>query len=227
MNVLLINYEYPPIGGGAAKATWHLATALNESGHHVTVLSAAYRELKGWRSENGVDVFRCRSIRKKQATSTILEMITFVASAALTLPRIMKRKNIEGVIVFFSFSMRSSRFDGLCSFPDSLSDIPSRWGRAGNGTRSFIVSPVAEADQEAGISKERRCFANSTGLKKIAQSTDSIEIHVIPNGVDMDFFQPAPSRQKTEKLPVSSCMSAGLNLKKISNFCSIDCLNWS
>lgn len=28
MNLLLINYEFPPVGGGAANATWELARAV-------------------------------------------------------------------------------------------------------------------------------------------------------------------------------------------------------
>lgn len=34
MNLLLINYEFPPVGGGAANATWELARALVQLGHH-------------------------------------------------------------------------------------------------------------------------------------------------------------------------------------------------
>ncbi len=47
MNLLLINYEYPPVGGGAATATQAMARALLTLGHTPHVLTARYRELRG------------------------------------------------------------------------------------------------------------------------------------------------------------------------------------
>jgi hypothetical protein len=41
----LINYEYPPIGGGAATATYHTACELVKQGHQILVLTAKYQEL--------------------------------------------------------------------------------------------------------------------------------------------------------------------------------------
>lgn len=37
MNILITNYEYPPVGAGAANASRRIAIALNELGHAVTV----------------------------------------------------------------------------------------------------------------------------------------------------------------------------------------------
>ena len=58
MKLLLINYEYPPLGAGAATAAYNLVNSMVRKNHEVTVLTSAYRELKGWRNEGGVRVFR-------------------------------------------------------------------------------------------------------------------------------------------------------------------------
>ena len=47
MRFLLVNYEYPPIGGGAATATEKIAQGLRMLGHEVTVLTAAFGNLRG------------------------------------------------------------------------------------------------------------------------------------------------------------------------------------
>ena len=39
MKILLINYEYPPNGGGAGNATREIGRALTQMGHAVTVLT--------------------------------------------------------------------------------------------------------------------------------------------------------------------------------------------
>src|SRR5215831_10669924 len=51
---LLINYEYPPLGGGAATASRNLAMALKRKGNRVVILTSAYGELRGALDESGV-----------------------------------------------------------------------------------------------------------------------------------------------------------------------------
>lgn len=190
MNLLLINYEYPPIGGGAANATWHLAKAFTELGHQVTVLTAAYKDLKGWRDENGVDVYRCRAIRKNRATSTIFEMASYVISAALKLPKIVRDRNIDGIIVFFLFPCGPL---GLIPYylyrtPFAVSlrggDVP------GNEPGLAWIHRLLTLIRRLIYRKSISVIANSNGLKKLAQKKDPVDIFVIPNGVDTDFFRP-------------------------------------
>ena len=40
LQVLLVNYEFPPISGGAGRGTYHLATQLVRKGHRVDVLTS-------------------------------------------------------------------------------------------------------------------------------------------------------------------------------------------
>ncbi|MFH1295687.1 MAG: glycosyltransferase, partial [Bacteroidota bacterium] len=103
MNFLLINYEYPPIGAGAATATYHIAKEIVKAGNSVTVLTSQYRDKKGAEEENGINVIRCRSLRKNAEQSNIAEMLCFLLSASLSLPSVVKRHKIESAIVFFSF----------------------------------------------------------------------------------------------------------------------------
>ena len=45
--LLLINYEYPPLGGGAGNATAHLAREFTLLGAEVVVLTSGFRGLPG------------------------------------------------------------------------------------------------------------------------------------------------------------------------------------
>ncbi|MCI0654906.1 MAG: glycosyltransferase, partial [Methylococcaceae bacterium] len=103
MNLLLINYEYPPVGAGAANATWYMARELAALGHTPTVLTARFHELNGWSEEDGVRVYRCAALRGRRDRSSLIEMASFLLSAFLVLPRIARRSQAQGVIVFFSF----------------------------------------------------------------------------------------------------------------------------
>jgi UDP-N-acetylglucosamine:LPS N-acetylglucosamine transferase len=103
MNILLINYEYPPIGGGAATATAAIASHLTSLGHAVTVLTSRFRDLRGSSREGGVHVVRCPAIRKRPERSGLLEMFSYLLSAGLMLGPVIRRYRIEASIVFFSF----------------------------------------------------------------------------------------------------------------------------
>ena len=58
MTYLLINYEYPPLGGGAATASKNLGEALTRRGNRVVVLTSAYKHLHGVADEDRITVIR-------------------------------------------------------------------------------------------------------------------------------------------------------------------------
>jgi glycosyltransferase involved in cell wall biosynthesis len=74
MKILVLSYEYPPIGGGGGSVAKAVAEQLVLRGHEVRVQTAAL----GWRSTretiDGVDVFRTASLRRKPDTCTVPEM---------------------------------------------------------------------------------------------------------------------------------------------------------
>ncbi len=61
MNILLVNYEYPPYGGGAGNATQQIAYALVALGHSVTVPTGGHGI--GEQDRHNIDVMRVGSVR--------------------------------------------------------------------------------------------------------------------------------------------------------------------
>ena len=70
MRILLINSEYPPIGGGAGNASANLARCLVELGHEVTVLTARFGDFPPVEILNGVTIHRIPAM-----TRTILAIM--------------------------------------------------------------------------------------------------------------------------------------------------------
>lgn len=102
MNLLLINYEFPPVGGGAANATWELARALVQRGHHPIVLTARFRDRNPAATPEGVTLIEVSARRRRREACTPFEMATFAVSASLRVRRILRRERIDGMIAFFS-----------------------------------------------------------------------------------------------------------------------------
>src|ERR1041384_37849 len=73
MRVLILNYEYPPLGGGAGVATAQLARHLAERGTAVDVVTAGVSttpaSLLGVEGEGGLSLYRVRSRRAPIRTS--------------------------------------------------------------------------------------------------------------------------------------------------------------
>ena len=53
MKILVLNYEYPPIGGGGASVSRDIAVHLVELGHEVVVVTMKYGDLPEYVDENG------------------------------------------------------------------------------------------------------------------------------------------------------------------------------
>jgi glycosyltransferase involved in cell wall biosynthesis len=196
VNILMINYEYPPIGGGAATATAAIAGHLASLGHAVTVLTSRFRDLKGEVREGDVRVVRCPSIRKCPDRSGILEMFSFLASAALMLTSVIRTHRIEAAIIFFSFPCGPLGLWGLMrgNVPYVISlrggDVPGN--EAALDSMHSLLAPLRRFIFRRSIA----VIANSPGLKEMSERADPFPVQVIPNGVDTDFFCPPAVRDE-------------------------------
>ena len=81
MNILLLNYEYPPLGGGAGIVSQHLANEFISKGHSVTVLTTWFAGEPEYFSENNLTIIRLKSKRKHTYESNPTEMYSWMRFA--------------------------------------------------------------------------------------------------------------------------------------------------
>ena len=89
-NILILNYEFPPLGGGASPVSYEIAKRYVEKGLNVDVITMGYRDLPSFEVTEGISVYRVNCLRKKKETCETHEMISYVISAILFI-----RKNID------------------------------------------------------------------------------------------------------------------------------------
>ena len=190
MRLLLINYEYPPVGAGAATATKAMAGALARLGHHVVVMTGQSPDPATDSKESAVSVHRIPSWRRHIHRSSIVEMISFLLSGLIFSFGIIRKHKVEASIVFFSFpsgpiGLLNRRFGGI-PFIVSLrgGDVPGT--EPSLATWHKILRPL----RRAVLREATAVVANSEGLRDLAEKADHTAVCVIPNGVDTDFFVP-------------------------------------
>ncbi len=87
MNILVLNYEYPPVGGGAAPVCQDLCEHFVSRQHRVDVVTMAFGGLPREETRNGVHILRVPCLRKQQGSTQTHEMLSFVLAA---LPRVAR-----------------------------------------------------------------------------------------------------------------------------------------
>lgn len=190
-HILIVNSEYPPIGGGAGNASAQLARHLAQLGRRVTVLTARFAGLPHDEQMDGVRVVRLPALRSKQDRSDTLEQISFLLSAALLgLPWVLRLRP-QAVIAFFGAPSGVAVW--FWSLFMSLPYIVSLRGGDVPGFRPYdfarqhrLLSPLLRLVWR----RARGVVANSQGLRALGAAFESkVPIAVIPNGVDYEHFQ--------------------------------------
>lgn len=87
MNILVLNYEYPPLGGGAAPVAHELAMGLARRGHEVHVLTAGFQDLPKTESlHQRLTVHRVPSSRRRKESAGMRDMFSYVRHVRRALP---------------------------------------------------------------------------------------------------------------------------------------------
>jgi glycosyltransferase involved in cell wall biosynthesis len=91
MNILVINYEYPPIGGGGGVLCKDISEGIAAKGHRITVVTSHYGSLQKNETLHGVNIFRVPVLmRKKQTVASMTSMISFVPMCIWKVKELMK-----------------------------------------------------------------------------------------------------------------------------------------
>ena len=103
MNILVINYEYPPIGGGGGVLCKDISEGIAAKGHRITVVTCHYGSLKKSEDLRGVTIFRVPVLmRKKQTVASLTSMISFVPMCVWKVKELMKSNTYDLINTHFA-----------------------------------------------------------------------------------------------------------------------------
>lgn len=198
MKILVINSEYPPVGGGAGNASAHIARLLARQGSEVLFLTSRYGNLPDEELCQGVRVLRGPTRRKHADRSTALEQVWFILGASFRSLRLLGEFKPDVTLAFFGLPSGAAAW-----MLKTLRGIPYVVSLRGGDVPGFrpydfwLYHKIAVPWLHLIWHGASAVVANSQGLYDLARAFDhGIEIAIVPNGVDAHEFQP-PARQWT------------------------------
>jgi glycosyltransferase involved in cell wall biosynthesis len=190
VKVLLINYEFPPVGGGAGNATYELSRALVQLGHEPLVMTARYSGRQPVHIPAGVRLVEIPSRRTRADRASLGEMASFTWRALVAIRGLLRRERPNVMWAFFSMPCgpiawwggRATRIPYLVLLRGG--DVP------GNEPTLDRMHRVLRPLRHAVMRNARAIIANSDALKAASEKADPFPVSVVPNGVDTTFWHP-------------------------------------
>jgi len=201
MKILMLNYEFPPIGGGASQAHLNLLRQYSDiKDLKVHVLTSA-PELGFFteRLSDNITIFKVGIHKKELHFWRRTEVVEWLLKAGFHYRRLLRENDYDLAHAFFGFPTGWLCYRNTKKLPYIISlrgsDVPGKHVRLKLDYK--ILGPVFKKIWKKAIA----LVACSQGLKARAlQFLPSAQIEVIPNGVDLDKFYPVQTGKKTEVL---------------------------
>jgi glycosyltransferase involved in cell wall biosynthesis len=206
MHLLFVNYEFPPVGGGAAYASIATAREFVSMGHRVDFLTAATPGKTLTEVIDGVRVHRVRAYRRGVHDASVLGAMSFVVLAAMKLRSLAQKHNYDAYHYYFG------QPTGLLSLVPGLhrnrpyvvslrgSDVPGY-----DPALAWLHRPMLPITRRIWRGAYR-VVANSQALRALALiSAPGLPIDVILNGAT-----------ETAAIPAAGQAAPGLRILAVS-----------
>ena len=198
MRLLILCYEFPPLGGGGSKVVDGLTGQLSNLGHEIHLVTTRFGDSPSFEKRGNLSIWRVDSLRRRSDRSNVLELASYVVAA------LFKARDL----------LQSNRYD-VCHahfiFPDGI----VAWLLRRFMNQNFVVT--AHGSDVPGYNPHRFVWAHrllrplwrrvsnaadcivcpSEFLQDLLKRNDlACKTTVIPNGFDpARFSRPAPKKK--------------------------------
>jgi glycosyltransferase involved in cell wall biosynthesis len=195
MRILVLNHEFPPIGGGGGRAAESICQHLAKRGLTIQVLTSHLADLPREEQRDGYDIIRIPALRTQPFRASLLSMTAYVLAGLWAGYRLIRVFQPDVIHVHFAVPAGALAWmlSRLARVPyvltAHLGDVP---GGVPEKTNDWFrwVFPITrwiwrDARARVAVSEYTRTLA----LKHYAE-----EILVIPNGIEVNAEKPSSIR---------------------------------
>ena len=198
MRILMLSYEFPPLGGGGAGVVYGLSTQLVRMGHEVDVVTMGFRGLPRREKVEGVSVHRVPCVRIRETYCTMGEQATYLVTALPYAHRLVRKHGYDINHTHFILpdglmSMFLYRLTGLPYLVTSHgSDVPGY-----NPHRFLRMHRVLAPVWRAIVRDAAEIVCPSESLRSLVLLAQAdARSAVIPNAIDSHRFRSTDAKEK-------------------------------
>jgi glycosyltransferase involved in cell wall biosynthesis len=191
MRILVLNHEYPPIGGGGGQAAQDIARELTRRGHEITVLTAHLVGLPRDEVQEGIHILRLPSRRKHPYRAGFLTMAVYILAAVRSGLPLIRRWKPDILHVHFAVPAGAAAWilSHLTGVPyvltahlgDIPGGVPEKTGTWFRWVFPFTKPIWRSAAQVTTVSEFTRA---------LIRQNYPVDALVIPNGIDLEVINP-------------------------------------
>lgn len=205
MRLIILNYEYPPLGGGAGVCAQFHAEGLAAKGHDVKVITTWFEGEKEIEKKGLLEIIRLKSRRKKKFRSNPLEMLSwaihsihFINKNKLykTTDLVLAHFTIPGGLVALHFSVYKRLPYIIISHGQDIPWFCPRELFLYHALFYFPIKLICKRAKKVTVLSELR-YQDAIRLMGRKQSP---KVSIIPNGCNIEFFKPDYSKRNDSKL---------------------------
>ena len=197
MKILMLNYEFPPVGGGGAPVTYELCKELVSRGHQVDVVTMHFRGTK-WREKvDGIRIYRVWALRSRKEICRPHEMLSYIFSALPLCMRLLRTRSYDVIHAHFIFptgvlAWALKRLSGLPLIITAHgSDVPKY-----NPDRFRFLHRLLFPLWVKVVRAADFVVVPSRYLRSHLQYFISVPVEIIPNGFRMSNLKPSIREKK-------------------------------
>jgi glycosyltransferase involved in cell wall biosynthesis len=197
--ILMLNYEFPPLGGGGSPVSYEIAKGYVKLGHSVDVVTMGFKGLPNYEKKDGINIYRVKCLRSKKEICHPWEQLTYIISAKRFLKQHLKTHSYDinhthfiiptGIIALWL----KKNYNLPYIITSHGSDVLSY-----NNKRIFkYVYPLVKNQWKEVIKEAKYTITPSKFLQdKIKEQTKQGKFIVIPNGIEKNKFKPMKKEKR-------------------------------
>lgn len=193
MNILVLNYEYPPLGGGAAPVSRDISEQLAALGHTVTVVTMGFKGLPFCETQNNVKIYRLKCWRSKKASCMPWEQFTYIIAAKRFLRKELKKTKYD--ICHTHFIIPTGDVSKWVTGKFGIPVVITAHGSDVEGYNSKkymrIMHVFLRPFWKKIVDSSFRIISPSAFLKKLMVKAYDVQNKyvIIPNGIEVDKYR--------------------------------------
>ena len=212
MRILLLNYEFPPLGGGGGQIAANFCRYLAAFGHEVQVHTSRHSSLPTREIRDGYTIVRSFALRQRLHTCTVPEMAAYLV---LTLVPTLKHVRLwkpdvihvhfavpSGVLAWIIHRLTGIPYILSAHLGDVPGGVPEQTDHIFKWLKPFTL-PIWKAAAAITVP--------ATHVRNLARQHYDVPIEIIHNGLDLTTIETLPAAPSN---PVRLIFAGRLSVQK-------------